>query len=88
MALATVMPAMATAAGGRPTAAGGRAAGRAASARSDASGSVSPAVLASLSPQQLAGQRVIYSYSGLTPPACCALIILLPRSDTTFGSML
>ena len=27
------------------------------------------AVLAGLSPQQLAGQRVIYSYGGLTPPA-------------------
>jgi beta-N-acetylhexosaminidase len=79
VALATVMPAMATAAGGRPAAAGGRAAGRAASARSDASGSVSPAVLASLSPQQLAGQRVIYSYSGLTPPA--SLISLIKHGE-------
>jgi len=30
---------------------------------------VSPAALPPLSPAQLAGQRVIYSYSGLTPPA-------------------
>src|SRR5215472_17218171 len=79
VALATVMPTMATAAGGRPAAAGGRAAGRAASARSDASGSVSPAALASLSPQQLAGQRVIYSYSGLTPPA--SLISLIKHGE-------
>jgi beta-N-acetylhexosaminidase len=28
-----------------------------------------PALVASLSPEQLAGQRVIYSYSGLRPPA-------------------
>jgi beta-N-acetylhexosaminidase len=28
-----------------------------------------PALISSLSPQQLAGQRVIYSYSGLKPPA-------------------
>jgi beta-N-acetylhexosaminidase len=69
VALATVMPSMATAAGGRPTAAGGRAAGRAAAIRSGVSESGLPGELASLSPQQLAGQRVIYSYSGLTPPA-------------------
>src|SRR5215469_10453510 len=68
VALATVMPSMATAAGGRPTA-GGRAAGRAAAIRSGVSESALPGELASLSPQQLAGQRVIYSYSGLTPPA-------------------
>src|SRR5690242_13872369 len=79
VALATVMPTMATAAGGRSTAASGRAAGRAAAAGSDASESASPAELASLSPQQLAGQRVIYSYSGLTPPA--SLISLIKHGE-------
>ncbi len=38
-----------------------------------------PAVLAGLSPQQLAGQRVIYSYPGLTPPA--SLISLIQRGE-------
>ena len=55
LALAAAVPAVA-AAGAGTTAAGGRAAGRA-------------TALAGLSPQQLAGQRVIYSYSGLNPPA-------------------
>src|SRR5690348_6185624 len=79
VALATVMPTMATAAGGRPAAAGGRAAGRAAAARSGAAESALPAGLASLSPQQLAGQRVIYGYSGLTPPA--RLISLIKHGE-------
>jgi beta-N-acetylhexosaminidase len=35
--------------------------------------------LAALSPQQLAGQRVIYSYSGLTPPA--SLISLIQHGE-------
>jgi beta-N-acetylhexosaminidase len=74
VALATVMPTMATAAGSRSAAAGGRAAGRTAAAtRSYVSD------LASLSRQQLAGQRVIYSYSGLTPPA--SLISLIEHGE-------
>jgi len=86
VALATVMPTMATAAGGRPTAAGGRptaaggrAAGRAVATRSGVNESGLPGGLASLSPQQLAGQRVIYSYSGLTPPA--SLIRLIKHGE-------
>lgn len=39
----------------------------------------SPVVLAGLSPQQLAGQRVIYSYPGLTPPA--SLISLIQHGE-------
>ena len=69
VALATVMPAMATASG-RPAAGG-----KAAAARRSAS----PDVLAGLSPQQLAGQRVIYSYPGLTPPA--SLISLIQHGE-------
>jgi beta-N-acetylhexosaminidase len=38
-----------------------------------------PGVLAGLSPQQLAGQRVIYSYPGLTPPA--SLISLIQHGE-------
>jgi len=38
-----------------------------------------PAALAGLSPQQLAGQRVIYSYPGLTPPA--SLISLIQHGE-------
>ena len=37
------------------------------------------AIAASLSPQQLAGQRVIYSYSGLNPPA--SLISLIKHGE-------
>jgi len=69
VALATVVPAMATASG-RPAAGG-----KAAAARRSAS----PDVLAGLSPQQLAGQRVIYSYPGLTPPA--SLISLIQHGE-------
>jgi beta-N-acetylhexosaminidase len=75
VALATVMPTMATAAGGSD-ATSGRASGRAAAASSAVSGS---AGLAGLSPQQLAGQRVIYSYPGLTPPA--SLISLIQHGE-------
>jgi beta-N-acetylhexosaminidase len=78
VALAAVMPAMATAAG-RPGATGGRASGRTTDAGSGVTGSASPSQLASLSPQQLAGQRVIYSYSGLTPPA--SLISLIKHGE-------
>jgi len=80
VALATVAPAMATASG-RTAAGGGHAAGRLAAAHSAASRPaaarppVLPAGLASLSPQQLAGQRVIYSYPGLTPPASLISLI-------------
>ena len=67
-------------AAGRPGAAGqsgGRSpAGRPAAPTTDASGSAgspsavtSPAALPNLTPAQKAGQRVIYSYSGLQPPA-------------------
>jgi beta-N-acetylhexosaminidase len=42
-------------------------------------GAASPAAVAALSPQQLAGQRVIYSYSGLTPPA--SLISLIQHGE-------
>jgi beta-N-acetylhexosaminidase len=55
----------------RAAAAGGHAA-----VRVTAIGSVE---LAALSPQQLAGQRVIYSYSGLTPPA--SLISLIQHGE-------
>ena len=65
LALAAAVPALA-AAGAGTTAAGGRAAGRA-------------TALAGLSPQQLAGQRVIYSYSGLNPPA--SLISLIQHGE-------
>jgi beta-N-acetylhexosaminidase len=78
VALATVMPTMATA-GGRTTAAGAHAAGRAAAAHSAVPGPALRAGLASLSPQQLAGQRVIYSYPGLTPPA--SLISLIRHGE-------
>src|SRR6202030_3882357 len=51
----------------------GRAGSAAANAASEGSAKVPPPVQPAapppLSPAQLAGQRVIYSYSGLTPPA-------------------
>ena len=40
---------------------------------------IGSAALAALSPQQLAGQRVIYSYPGLTPPA--SLISLIQHGE-------
>ena len=73
-ALATVVPAMATASG-RTAGGGSHAPGRLAAARRP----VLPTGLASLSPQQLAGQRVIYSYPGLTPPA--SLISLIQHGE-------
>src|SRR5262252_751220 len=69
VALAAVLPAMATASG--PPAAPRRPAA--------AYRSVAPVDLASLSTQQLAGQRVIYSYPGLTPPA--SLISLIQHGE-------
>jgi len=65
LAVAAAVPAVAAARGGT-TAAGGREAGQA-------------AALAGLSPLQLAGQRVIYSYSGLNPPA--SLISLIQHGE-------
>jgi beta-N-acetylhexosaminidase len=69
VALAAVLPAMATASG-RPAAPRRPGAARR---------SVAPVDLASLSTQQLAGQRVIYSYPGLTPPA--SLISLIQHGE-------
>jgi beta-N-acetylhexosaminidase len=75
VALAVTTPAMAAApartagAAGRVTVAEQPATGRRAVA----------AVLPALSPQQLAGQRVIYSYPGLTPPA--SLISLIQHGE-------
>jgi beta-N-acetylhexosaminidase len=65
LALAAVVPTVATAGAG-PAAAGGRDTSRA-------------TALAGLSPQQLAGQRVIYSYPGLNPPA--SLISLIQHGE-------
>ena len=59
--------------------AGGHAAARVAAIGSAAPRPASPAALAGLSPQQLAGQRVIYSYPGLTPPA--SLISLIQHGE-------
>jgi beta-N-acetylhexosaminidase len=74
LALSTAMPAIA-AAGAGTTAAGGHGAGRVAATHSAARRPASAAALPSLSPQQLAGQRVIYSYPGLTPPASLIWLI-------------
>jgi beta-N-acetylhexosaminidase len=78
LALTTAMPAMA-AAGAGTTAAGGHEAGRVAATHSAARRTASAAALPRLSPQQLAGQRVIYSYPGLTPPA--SLISLIQHGE-------
>jgi beta-N-acetylhexosaminidase len=75
VALATAVPAMAAAGAGMPGA-GGRGS---AAAQSAAGGRTLAAALATLSPQQLAGQRVIYSYPGLTPPA--SLISLIQHGE-------
>jgi beta-N-acetylhexosaminidase len=72
VALAIVLPAMAAGAG-RTTGAAGRAGGRV-TATGRSAAAVPP-----LSPQQLAGQRVIYSYPGLTPPA--SLISLIQHGE-------
>jgi beta-N-acetylhexosaminidase len=78
LAVASTVPVMAT----TPAAAGSigrtnvaRVAGAGAAARRPGL----PVALASLSPQQLAGQRVIYSYPGLTPPA--SLISLIQHGE-------
>jgi len=68
--LTAVIPAMTVARAGTTAAGAPRAAG-AQAPRADA--------LAGLSPQQLAGQRVIYSYSGLNPPA--SLISLIQHGE-------
>jgi beta-N-acetylhexosaminidase len=79
LALATMVPAMAMASAGA-AAAGGHAAAPVAAIGSAAPPRLaSPAALAGLSPQQLAGQRVIYSYPGLTPPA--SLISLIEHGE-------
>jgi beta-N-acetylhexosaminidase len=72
VARAIVLPAM-PAGAARTTGAAGRAGGRV-----TATGRSAAAVPA-LSPQQLAGQRVIYSYPGLTPPA--SLISLIQHGE-------
>jgi beta-N-acetylhexosaminidase len=51
-----------------PAAAGSAAAGSAVTGTDKVRSAAANAVLAKLTPAQLAGQRVIYSYSGLTPP--------------------
>jgi beta-N-acetylhexosaminidase len=48
-------------------------------AAAQAAGAGPAAVIAKLSARQLAGQRVIYSYSGLTPPA--SLLYLIRRGE-------
>jgi beta-N-acetylhexosaminidase len=78
LALGTAMPAMAAAAAGA-TAAGGHEAVRVAATDSGARRPALTAALPSLSRQQLAGQRVIYSYPGLTPPA--SLISLIQHGE-------
>jgi beta-N-acetylhexosaminidase len=71
-ALAIALPAMAAGAA-RTTGAAGRAGGRVTAT------AWSAAAVPALSPQQLAGQRVIYSYPGLTPPA--SLISLIQHGE-------
>ncbi len=78
-ALAVTMPATAAAAA-RTTGAAGRDGGRmTATAQSAAGRRALAAALPALSVQQLAGQRVIYSYPGLTPPA--SLISLIQHGE-------
>src|SRR5579872_4600317 len=78
-ALALTIPATAAAAA-RTTGAAGREGGRViATAQSAAGRPALAAALPALSPQQLAGQRVIYSYPGLTPPA--SLISLIQHGE-------
>ena len=68
LALAVAMPTVA-AATSRTTGLAGRDGGMTGAAQSAVARRPLAAVLARLSAQQLAGQRVIYSYPGLTPPA-------------------
>ncbi len=75
VALAIAMPTMAAAAAGT-TAAGGLPASQVTATAQSATGRAArAAALPPLSVQQLAGQRVIYSYPGLTPPASLISLI-------------
>ena len=79
MALALVMPAM-TAAAARTSGVAGRDGGGVTGPAQTAAGRPAlAAALPRLSAQQLAGQRVIYSYPGLTPPA--SLISLIQHGE-------
>ncbi|MGD0924271.1 MAG: glycoside hydrolase family 3 N-terminal domain-containing protein [Streptosporangiaceae bacterium] len=79
LALATTMPAVAAAAA-RTTGVAGRDGGRVSGAAQSGVGRRTlAAALPRLSAQQLAGQRVIYSYPGLTPPA--SLISLIQHGE-------
>ena len=79
LALAMAMPAVAAAAA-RTAGVAGRAGGGATGAAQSAAGRRPlAAALPKLSAQQLAGQRVIYSYPGLTPPA--SLISLIEHGE-------
>ena len=74
LALAVAMPTVA-AATSRTTGLAGRDGGMTGAAQSAVARRPLAAVLARLSAQQLAGQRVIYSYPGLTPPASLISLI-------------
>ena len=78
MALAMAMPAMAAAAT-RTSGVAGRDGGVTGPAQTLTGQQALPAALPRLSAQQLAGQRVIYSYPGLTPPA--SLISLIQHGE-------
>ena len=79
MALATAMPAMAAAAARTSGVAGRDGGGVTRPAQAAARPAALAAALPRLSAQQLAGQRVIYSYPGLTPPA--SLISLIQHGE-------
>ena len=79
MALATAMPAMAAAAARTSGVAGRDGGGVTRPAQAAAGRPALAAALPRLSAQQLAGQRVIYSYPGLTPPA--SLISLIQHGE-------
>ena len=79
MALAMAMPAMAAAAARTSGVAGSDGGGMIRPAQTAAGLLALAAALPRLSAQQLAGQRVIYSYPGLTPPA--SLISLIQHGE-------
>jgi beta-N-acetylhexosaminidase len=80
LALGVTMAAASAAVPGRPARPAMSKAGRVTvTARSAAGRRAVAAAVAALSPQQLAGQRVIYSYPGLTPPA--SLISLIQHGE-------
>ena len=79
MALAMAMPAMAAAAARTSGVAGRDGGGVTRPAQTAAGRPALAAALPRLSAQQLAGQRVIYSYPGLTPPA--SLISLIQHGE-------